>query len=141
MYAFRREEVATRLDNLKADAKDASIDIKAIVQSHASFATIGSMDRRYAAATGRINGLPFTSLSALAGTKGSTPLDAATADRLEALLAGLEGTSAEYTADLAALERYYDALGEYVLMLRRSNEALQLVADRRRRRRPSTRSP
>ena len=128
MYAFRREEVAARLDNLKADAKDASIDIKAIVQSHASFATIGSMDRRYATATGRINGLPFTSLSALAGTKGSTPLDAATADRLEALLAGLEGTSAEYTADLAALERYYDALGEYVLMLHRSNEALQLVA-------------
>ena len=128
MYAFRREEVSGRLDNLKADAKDASIDIKAIVQSHASFATIGSMDRRYAAATSRISGLPFTSLSALAGTKGTTPLDAASADKLEALLAGLEATSAEYAASLAALDRYYDALGEYVAMLHRSNEALQLVA-------------
>lgn len=128
MYAFKREEIAEQLDDLKADAQRASVDLKEIIGRHAAFPTLTSMDRRYASARGRISGLPFESLNALAGSRGDATLDARSADRAEEVLARLESIAADYANRLTDLDHYYDALGEYVSMLHHADEALQIVA-------------
>ncbi len=128
MYSFKREAIVAQLDRLQPAAQRISFDVEDIVRGHASFATLASVDRRYVSARSRVGGLPPNSLTASAGSQGASPLDAASAEQLDELLLRLEALGDEYEAQSAELNLYYDALGAYVGMLHRSNEALQLVA-------------
>jgi hypothetical protein len=126
MYTFKLETTAARLEHLQADAGRISFDIQDIVRAHASFATLASVDRRYGSARARL-ALPTDSLTTIAGTQGTTPLNAAAAEELDGLLVQQDALGPEYEAQVADLDRYYAALGEYVRMLHGSYEALQLA--------------
>ena len=89
MYVFKRETVARKLEHLQGEAGLESFKIRDIIKTHASFATLASFDRRYASALGRV-GVTAVSLTALAGSQGTTPLDAASAEQLDGFLVQLE---------------------------------------------------
>ncbi len=128
MYAFKREETKENLKDIKADVQRASMDVQDIVRQHAAFPGLERYSQRYGAARDRIHGLPFKPLTAMAGSAGTDPLGVGDAAEIDKLTARIESLADEYIARLESLNRYYDALGEYVAMLQRVSESLEAVA-------------
>jgi hypothetical protein len=127
MYALKREEVAAQADALTAQAKDIEFDITDIIRAQAAppgslVAELAQRDLRYNNARERM-GLAFQSLAAIAG-RGTQPFTGNTLDEIGAGIGQLEVLASRYQEQVEALNRYYEALGEYVVMLHEVNEAL-----------------
>jgi hypothetical protein len=130
MYALKREEVAAQADALTLQAREAEFDIEDIIKTHAApqapfVAEIAQRDQRYNNARQRL-GLGFESLAALAG-QGSQPFGRQTLDQIDAKVVRVESIADQYQEQIETLNRYYEALGEYVAMLGRVDEALVSV--------------
>jgi hypothetical protein len=130
MYALKREEVAAQADAFTAQARDIEFDIADIMRGHAApqgsmVAELAQRDLRYNNARARF-GLPFQSLAALAG-RGGQPFTGQTIDAIDDQLARLEAMAEQYQEQVLTLNRYYEALGEYVAMLHEVNAALVTV--------------
>ncbi len=131
MYALKREEVAAQADALTAQAKEIEFDIADIMRAHAApqgpmVAELAQRDLRYNNARERM-GLAFQSLAALAGP-GGQPFTEQTLDQIDDQVAQLEVVRGPIPgAGPDTLNRYYEALGEYVAMLHEVNETLATV--------------
>jgi DNA repair ATPase RecN len=68
-------------------------------------------------------GLAFQALAALAG-RGGQPFSAQTLDQIDDRLAQLQAIADQYQEQVETLNRYYQALGEYVVMLHEVDQAL-----------------
>jgi hypothetical protein len=127
MYALKREEVVAQADALTAQAREIEFDIGDIMAAHAApqesmVADLAERDLRYNNARQPM-GLAFQALAALAG-RGGQPFSAQTLDQIDDRLAQLQAIADQYQEQVETLNRYYQALGEYVVMLHEVDQAL-----------------
>jgi hypothetical protein len=130
MYALKREEVVAQADALTAQAKEIEFDVADLMAAHGAppgsmVAELAQRDLRYNNAREQI-GLPFQSLAALAGS-GGQPFSEQTLEQIDDQVARLESIADQYQEQIGTLNRYYEALGEYVVMLHEVNDALVSV--------------
>ena len=130
MYALKYTEVVAQADALTAQAKDIEFDVVDIMRAEAApqgprVADLAQRDLRYNNARARF-GLAFQSLVALAGP-GGQPFSEQTLDLVDDKIAQLESLAEQYQEQVDTLNRYYEALGEYVAMLHEVNETLATV--------------
>ncbi|MEM7022225.1 MAG: hypothetical protein AAF637_06480 [Pseudomonadota bacterium] len=129
MYALKREEVAAQADVLQQEANEVQFDIMDMLRPNAApevamVSALAERDMRYNNARLHM-GKQFQALASL--VQGSQPITQNTLSRIDGEIAKLETIAGAYQAQIGELNRYYEALGDYVVMLHDVNDSLVAV--------------